>query len=252
MNDTRKFYDDLAESYHLIFEDWDRSIARQAASLEAVLAPLLPQESFIIDAAAGIGTQTLALSSRGFRVAAFDISERSVSRARREATQRHFELIFGVADFRELPFRTGVADAVIACDNALPHLASISEIKTALLEFRRCIRPGGVVLISMRDYSVQPPGTHELKPYGERVWNGRRYSAEQEWLWEGACYRLILRIRPLDVEGDDNVLEVRTTYLAASISEVLRVMTDIGLTNITRLDEPYYQPLLVGTVGGAA
>lgn len=252
MNDTRKFYDDLAESYHLIFEDWDRSIARQAAALEAVLAPLIPPGSFIIDAAAGIGTQALALSSRGFRVAAFDISERSVSRARREATQRRFDLICGVADFRELPLRTGAADAVVACDNALPHLASISEIKTALLEFRRCIRPGGVALISMRDYAVQPPGTRELKPYGERVWNGRRYSVEQEWVWEGASYRLILRVQPMDAEGANDVFEVRTRYLAASISEVLRVMTDIGLTNVSRLDEPYYQPLLVGTVGGTA
>ncbi|MGC1298414.1 MAG: hypothetical protein WA869_25590 [Alloacidobacterium sp.] len=30
-------YNDLAASYHLIFEDWDQSIARQAA----VLGPLL-------------------------------------------------------------------------------------------------------------------------------------------------------------------------------------------------------------------
>ena len=87
-----------------------------------------------------------------------------------------------------------------------------------------------------------------MKPYGERVWNGRRYFAEQEWLWEGASsYRLILRIRPLDFGGADNVLELRTTYFAASIPETLEVMRDIGLNDVRRLDEPFYQPLLLGT-----
>jgi hypothetical protein len=27
MSDPREFYDGLAEYYHLVFEDWDRSIA---------------------------------------------------------------------------------------------------------------------------------------------------------------------------------------------------------------------------------
>ena len=29
MTTARSFYDDLAEYYHLMFEDWDRSIVRQ-------------------------------------------------------------------------------------------------------------------------------------------------------------------------------------------------------------------------------
>jgi glycine/sarcosine N-methyltransferase len=33
------FYDDLAESYHLMFENWDHSIARHAA----ILGPILEQ-----------------------------------------------------------------------------------------------------------------------------------------------------------------------------------------------------------------
>jgi glycine/sarcosine N-methyltransferase len=30
-------YDDLAEYYHLIFEDWDRSIKRQAGILNSLI-----------------------------------------------------------------------------------------------------------------------------------------------------------------------------------------------------------------------
>ncbi len=34
---VKGFYDQLAGNYHLIFEDWDASIRRQAAALGAIL-----------------------------------------------------------------------------------------------------------------------------------------------------------------------------------------------------------------------
>jgi SAM-dependent methyltransferase len=247
MSDARDFYDNLAEVYHLIFENWDASIARQAAALEPVVRRWVGAGGLIIDAAAGIGTQTIALGLRGFRLAGSDISRRAVTRAAQETRLRQLDIPFAVADLRALPFRPQSADVIIACDNALPHLLSLDEIKTALLELQRCVRPGGGVLISMRDYSVQPAGTRELRPYGERLWNGRRFHAEQEWLWQGATYRLTLRIRPLDAAAEPGI-ELETTYLAASIDAVLGIMREIGLDDVERVDDVYYQPLLVGTV----
>ena len=35
--DAAQFYDDLAEYYDLIFEDWDASMARQGAALEQLI-----------------------------------------------------------------------------------------------------------------------------------------------------------------------------------------------------------------------
>jgi glycine/sarcosine N-methyltransferase len=34
---VKHFYDRLASNYHLIFEDWDASMKRQAAALGAIL-----------------------------------------------------------------------------------------------------------------------------------------------------------------------------------------------------------------------
>jgi len=34
---VKQFYDRLARSYHLIFEDWDASIKRQAEAIRALL-----------------------------------------------------------------------------------------------------------------------------------------------------------------------------------------------------------------------
>ena len=72
---TTDFYDDLAPFYHLIFEDWERAIERQGE----VLAGLLREAGVgsgdeVLDASCGIGTQTLGLLVRVFRVTASDIS----------------------------------------------------------------------------------------------------------------------------------------------------------------------------------
>ncbi len=62
------FYDDLAESYHLMFENWDGSIARQAAILGPILEQTLGNVSaYVLDCACGIGTQALGLAQRGHR-----------------------------------------------------------------------------------------------------------------------------------------------------------------------------------------
>ena len=57
-DDSRQFYDDLAPYYHLIFEDWDASMAQQGDALvgliEAELAPPQPLGARILDAACGI------------------------------------------------------------------------------------------------------------------------------------------------------------------------------------------------------
>jgi hypothetical protein len=36
--DVSPFYEELADYYHLIYEDWDRSIKRQAETLNRLLA----------------------------------------------------------------------------------------------------------------------------------------------------------------------------------------------------------------------
>ena len=247
---VRAFYDQLAESYHLIFENWDQSMARQATALDGILQQRWGlARCTLLDAAAGIGTQSLGLVARDYRVIGADISTRALARARREAARRRLALPIVAADFRHLPFTGAAVDAVIACDNAIPHLLSLSEIRLALEEFRRCLRPGGACLVSMRDYTAPPPaGTVEHRPYGEREWNGRRYIAEQEWRWHGATYQLVMRIQPAsESEGEGERIEVETTYFAVPVEAVLELMRDVGFVDVDRIDNVYYQPVMVGT-----
>jgi glycine/sarcosine N-methyltransferase len=88
------FYDQLASNYHLIFEDWEASIRRQAAVLGAILerecgpAPTVK----ILDCACGIGTQALGLAKLGFQMTACDLSPLAVERTRKEAEARRMSV----------------------------------------------------------------------------------------------------------------------------------------------------------------
>jgi len=75
------FYDEMAESFHLIFDDWDAAIVRQ----RNVLARLLPAPAIgrrVLDCACGIGTQSIGLAMLGFAVDGSDLSPASIERAR--------------------------------------------------------------------------------------------------------------------------------------------------------------------------
>src|SRR5689334_9141614 len=136
------FYEKLASVYHLIFENWDAAIVRQGGMLQRLLPP--PERAgLILDGACGIGTQTLALAGRGYRVEGSDLSEAAVRRARHEAAARGLSIAFRVDDLRTLATApNGAYGAVLALDNALPHLMSEGELRRALTAMRARLRPG--------------------------------------------------------------------------------------------------------------
>jgi SAM-dependent methyltransferase len=244
---VRAFYDELAPLYHLVYEDWESSVARQGAALASLIAEHWGADArTVLDAALGIGTQALGLLARGFRVTGSDLSPGAVSRARREAAARRLPLVSLAADFRALPVRSATFDAVLVCDNALPHLDSEADIRVALAECFRSVRRGGGCLISMRDYESPPPaGTVEVRPYGERLVAGRRYHLRQVWTWHGPRYDLSFEITPAD--SDTGAVVLQTSYLASPVERVGSLMRATGFENVRRVDGRFFQPVLVGT-----
>ena len=93
-----KTYDELADHYHLIFENWELSVEHQAAVLSSVLHRNcgLTTTARILDCACGIGTQSLGLAKLGFRITGCDLSPRAVERARLEAYRRNLNTQFSV------------------------------------------------------------------------------------------------------------------------------------------------------------
>src|SRR5437870_9825648 len=232
---VQAFYDDFAPLYHLVYENWEASVARQGTALASLIREHWGAGArTVLDAAVGIGTQALGLLARGFRVTGSDLSAGAVSRARREATVRRLPLACLVADFQALPVRSATFDVVLVCDNALPHLDSEADIQGAIAECFRCVRRGGGCLISIRDYGPPPPsGTVEVRPYGERHWAGRRYHLRQVWSWRGPRYDYSFEITPVD--GVDNYATIlKSSYLAIPVAHVAELMNAVGFQGVRR------------------
>ena len=56
--DTAVFYDKIAPFYHLIYPDWEGSIARQASAIDGIVRERWgPGDKSVLDVACGVGTQ---------------------------------------------------------------------------------------------------------------------------------------------------------------------------------------------------
>lgn len=243
----QSFYDELAPYYHLLYPDWEASITRQSSGLAQVLREFgVAAGSAILDAACGIGTQTIGLAQLGYRVAASDVAPAAVARARAEAERRGLTVSFEVADLRQLArSMVGPFAAVIACDNAIPHLLSNAEIQRAFAECRRVLVPGGVLVISVRDYATIERRTPDHHAYGTRTVGGCTYAAEQVWEWDGDEYTLTLRLTEQCGAAAPVVHEFRNRYYAVAIPTLERLLRAAGFTAVVRRDEDFFQPLLV-------
>jgi SAM-dependent methyltransferase len=186
MDETKHFYDDLASYYHLIFENWDASMARQGDALVGLIRAELAQSQLlgarILDAACGIGTQTLPLAARGFQLVARDLSPAAVARLRREADARRLVIDAAVADMRQVGSSVvGSFDVVLAFDNSVSHLLTDDDLRSAFRQFLGLLRLGGVFLCSVRDYEKVQRGEPTTHTYGAREHHGERFQLKQEW-----------------------------------------------------------------------
>jgi glycine/sarcosine N-methyltransferase len=151
-----EFYEGLAGDYHQLFADWRQSVERQGGVLEALLRRQgVPPPRSLLDCSCGIGTQAIGLALRGYTVHATDLSPASVARAEREARALGASLTTGVADMRTLDTQVpGRFDAVLSCDNAVPHLLTDADLDAAARALAAKLVPGGVLLVSIRDYDT--------------------------------------------------------------------------------------------------
>ncbi|HVO96194.1 MAG TPA: class I SAM-dependent methyltransferase [Terriglobales bacterium] len=247
MND---FYDQLAPLYHLIFEDWEASIVRQAEQLTQIIkGEWSTGIERVLDVSCGIGTQAIGLARAGFRVTASDISAGAIARAVREAKARKLDIAFSVCDMCEAhQHDDSDFDLVICCDNSIPHLLTDDDILTALRQMHDCLRPGGGCLITMRNYDQETRGIGLLKPHGVRDLGDTRYVIFQVWDFDKDQYDLTIYF----VEEDRTSKSVkthalRTRYYAISPTRVVALMKQAGFAEVKRWDDVFYQPVLVGT-----
>jgi SAM-dependent methyltransferase len=247
-------YDAIASLYHLVYPDWNAAIAQQSAALDAIIRQHVgPPPRSILDVSCGIGTQALGLAALGHAVTASDLSSAAVERARLEAAQRNLAIDFTFGDMRRCAEVHGSGfDVVLSADNSIPHLLSDDAIREALRNFYRCIRPGGIAILGLRDYATEERSSPRLVPYGFRSDGGDRYFVVQTCDWDGDFYDVAMYFicegrgsKPATVIGGSS------RYYAVPIDRLVSLLEESFFIEIERLEGVLYQrqPVLVARRG---
>lgn len=248
MTDAKSFYDAFAAHYDVIFEDWDASMQRQGSFIADLIARELPGRRSVelLDAAAGIGTQSLPLAQRGFRVVSRDLSPMAIDRLKREAQVRGLTVDAGVADMRAVDGSlSDSVDVVLAFDNSVPHLPSNADILASFEAFHRCLKPNGICLLSVRDYDATTRGKDVVHAYGVRLRDSVRHVPVQVWRWlDEFRYELSLYI-VVESSPHPSLLTFVTQYYAIPVNRLLELLVQAGFVDCRRIDESIYQPIIV-------
>lgn len=137
--DTIQWYDNNAEQY---------AENSKRVSFEKVVENFLeklPASPSILDAGCGTGRDTKLFHEKGAKVVGVDISEGLLEVARRENP----DITFIAANFTELPLEDQSFDGVWS-HASLVHLETLEEVRSALSEFHRVLKPEGFLYVYVK------------------------------------------------------------------------------------------------------
>lgn len=243
-------YSKLSSVYHLIFDDWEGVIKKQARILSAIL-PSPHVLGPVLDCSCGIGTQTFALATLGYKVEGSDLSDKAIERAKMEANIRGFQIDFRLDDMRLLKTAPSCHyGAMISMDNSLPHLNSDEEIIAALTAMRNCLKKKGILLLSIRDYGrlIKERPTSTTPNFFQDDTNRRFY--HQVWDWQDERrYKVHFYISYETFEGW-KVHHSVGQYRAVTEDELVCLAQEAGFNDVEiRLpaETGFYQPIILAT-----
>jgi len=245
----QEFYDQLSPFYHLIFEDWEVSIERQAKIIDQIIrSEWGVNHKTVVDISCGIGTQAIGLAELNYDVEASDLSSEEIKRAQQQAQKRNLKINFSVADMRKsFEHHQKQFDVLISCDNSVPHLLTDSDILIAFKEFYNCLKPGGGCIITLRDYEKENRTGVQVKPYGVRIVDNIKYILFQTWEFEGDIYNLSMYfICDRGVKQPETKV-FRSKYYAVSTSKIIELMKIAGFSSVRKVECEFYQPVIIGT-----
>ncbi len=236
-NDTSAFYDAIAEYYRYFYRDWEIQLEREGLSLRAIFRRKGVER--VLDASCGAGTQAVSLANLGFEVVAADPSAGMLRKA--QETAERFDvterLSFVASDFLSLPQHVeGPFDAIVSKGNALPHLLLDSEIETAIGIFFDLLRPGGMLVIGMRDFG---PFMEERPRFIPGFLNSDDDASEfitfDVWEWEEGPPVIATQNLYIVTGKDDDYRAIKrqVTYRPLSTDEVKVVLLEVGFEEPT-------------------
>lgn len=169
-------YDEFSQAYDR-FVNWDERLKIELPFIESHLKRI--GVGRILDSACGTGMHAIALAKRGYQTAGADISAGMIALARKNASMHNLDIPYHLAGFGELSNAFGPADfqALLCLGNSLPHLLTPQALLAGLLDFHRCLEPGGILLIQNRNFDlVLEKKDRWMEPQSQ-------IDGEQEWIF---------------------------------------------------------------------
>lgn len=125
----------------------------------------------------------------------------------------------------------------------------LGALKFSVCDIREAFRHHcGGGLLTIRAYDQEVRGRGIVKPYGIREEGSKRFLIFQVWDFEGEQYALSMYCIEDDRQsGVAKTHVMRSRYYAISPPHLLELMEQGGFAEVRRLDDVFYQPVLVGT-----
>jgi SAM-dependent methyltransferase len=160
----------LAKHYTWMFgAPFAAKVAEQRAVLEDALGASELRRGLAVDLGCGPGFQTIALAQMGYwPVVALDTSAELLEELRSHASG--FEVRAVEADLLRVGefVAAGSAAVVVCMGDTITHLGSKEDVVRLLGSVREALVPGGRVVVSYRDLSVEAKGVDRFIPvYGD-------------------------------------------------------------------------------------
>lgn len=239
-NDPSEFYDAIAEYYPFFYRDWKTQMEREGLGLRSIFRNRGVLR--VLDMSYGAGARAASLAALGFDVVAIDPSAGMLRLAHDIAEENGVadKIEFLRGDFDQIDeLVTGPFDALICKGNSLPHLVTDDEIETALLNFYELLRPGGTLVIGMRDFGLFMEDRPRFLPgfihdYAE----GGEFITFETWEWEDGPP--VIATRSLFIvkgKGERyDAIKRSVVFRPLSTDEVKVVLLEIGFEDIA--DQP--------------
>ena len=248
MSIIQSFYDNMANHYDKLFEDWQATTREQAQILDRLFRAYgFDENANVLDCACGIGTQAIGVAALGYDVTASDISTAELAEAQGRAEENYVQLRLARANFCALEETFSQQfEIMMAMDNALPHMLSREDLDAAVRSITGRMADNGIFVASIRDYDalLETKPTYS-PPYIHKTENGQRVCF-QTWQWEGDLYYLTQYI----IEDEDTLQigKFDCAYRATRRQE----LTDLLFANGCRAvdwkfpeETGFYQPIVI-------
>lgn len=196
----------------------------------------------VLDASCGAGAQAIPLAKLGFDVVAADPSAGMLRKAV-EIAQSHGvrdKIRFVQIDFLNVLTKVeGTFDAIISKGNAIPHLLLDEEIAATLQNFHQLLRPGGTLVIGMRDFGAFMENRPRFIPgFIHTLEDDSEFITFDTWEWEdGPPVIATQNLFIVKGKGEDyEAVKRHVTYRPLSTDEMKVALLEAGFEEI--VDQP--------------